>query len=83
MFIGNHAEETACNINGVILENVDSFQYLGRVITNNNSDTKAVEKLINKGWNTYNKVKVVLKDWKTPMSTKKKIFETCILLCLM
>ena len=42
MFIGNHAEETACNINGVVLENVDSFQYLGREITNNNSDTKTV-----------------------------------------
>ena len=42
MFIGNHAEETACNMNGVVLENVDSFQYLGRVITNNNNDTKAV-----------------------------------------
>ena len=48
MFIGNHAEETACNINGVVLENVDSFQYLGRVITNNNNDTKAVEKLTRK-----------------------------------
>ena len=51
MFIGNHAEETACNINGVVWENVDSFQYWGRVITNNNNDTKAVEKLISKGWN--------------------------------
>ena len=42
MFIGNHAEETACNMNRVVLKNVDSFQYLGRVITNNNNDTKAV-----------------------------------------
>ena len=42
MFIGNHTEETACNINGVVLENVDSFQYLGRVITNSNNDPKAV-----------------------------------------
>ena len=49
MFIGNHAEETACKINGVVLENVDSFRYLGRVITNNNNDTEAVEKLISKG----------------------------------
>ena len=24
-FNENHAEETACNINGVVLENVDSF----------------------------------------------------------
>ena len=61
MFIGNHAEEASCNINGVVLENEDSFQYLGRVITNSNNDTKAVEKL---------------KDRKTPMSTKKKTFET-------
>ena len=60
------------------MENVDSFQYLGRVITNNN-DTKAVEKLISKGWNAYNKVKAVLKDRKTPMPTNKKTFETCIL----
>ena len=26
IFIGNQAEETACNINGVVLGNVDSFQ---------------------------------------------------------
>ena len=78
MFIGNHAEEIAYNINGAVLEN-DSFQYLGRVITNNNNDTKAVEKLISKGWNAYNKFKAVLKDQKTPMSTKKKIFETYVL----
>ena len=72
MFIGNHAEETACNINGVVLGKLDRFQYLERVITNNNNDTKAVEKLISKGWNAYNKVKAVLKDQKTPMSMKKK-----------
>ena len=40
MFIGNHAEEASCNINGVVLENVDSFQYLAKVITNSNNDTK-------------------------------------------
>ena len=61
MFIGNHAEEASCNINSVVLENVESFQYLGRVITNSNNDTKAVGKLISKGWNAYNKVKTVLK----------------------
>ena len=43
MFIGNHAEETACNLNGVVLENVDSFQYLGKEITNNNNDTKKLK----------------------------------------
>ena len=46
--IGNHDEEASCNINAVVLENVDSFQYLGRVITNSNNKTKAVEKLTSK-----------------------------------
>ena len=82
IFIGNDAKEIACIINGVVLENVDSFQYLGRVITNNNNDTKVVEKLISKGWNTYNKLKAVLKDRKTPMSTKKKKSERYMLRAL-
>ena len=83
MFIGIHAEEALCNINGIVLENVDSFQYLGRAITNSNNDTKAAEKLISKGWNACNKVKTVLKDRETHMLTKKKTFETYILPCIM
>ena len=72
MFVGNLTEEIVCYRNGVVLENVDSFQYLGRVITNNSNDTEPVEKLISKGWSAYNKVKV-FKDRKSPMSTKKNI----------
>ena len=40
MFIGNHPEETACNRNGVVLENVGSFQYLGRVIAKTQKQLK-------------------------------------------
>ena len=72
MFIGNHAEEASCNINAVVLESVDSFQYLGRVITNSNNDTKAVEKLISKGWNAYSKVTTVLKIEKQLCQQKRK-----------
>ena len=74
MFIGDHAEETACNINSVVLENGGSFQYLERDIANSNNDTKAVEILISKGWNAYNKVKAVLKDRKTRVSMEKTVF---------
>ena len=82
MFIGDQAEETACNINSVVLENGGSFQYLERDIANSNNDKKTVEKLISKDWNAYNKVKAVLKDQKAPMTTKKKTFEAYILPCL-
>ena len=44
MFIGDQAEETACNINSVVLENGGSFQYLERDIANSNNDAKTVEK---------------------------------------
>ena len=74
MFIGDQAEETACNINSVVLENGGSFQYLERDIANSNNDTKTVEKLISKDWNAYNKVKAVLKDWKTRVSMEKTVF---------
>ena len=40
MFIGNHTEETACNRNGVVLENVDSCQYLGRIIAKTQKQLK-------------------------------------------
>ena len=43
MFIGDQAEETACNINSVVLENGGSFQYLERDIANSNNDKKTVE----------------------------------------
>ena len=63
-------------MNGLVLENVDSFPYLGRGITNNNNDTEAVQKLISKGWNTYNNVKAAFTERKRPKSTKKKTLET-------
>ena len=74
MFIGDQAEETACNINSVVLENGGSFQYLERDIANSNNDKKTVEKLISKDWNAYNKVKAVLKDRKTRVSMEKTVF---------
>ena len=40
MFIGDQAEETACNRNGVVLENVGSCQYLGRVIAKTQKQLK-------------------------------------------
>jgi len=79
MLIGNHPDELLCEINGEQLEKVENFQYLGRTINNSNNDLKAVDKLISKGWDAFNKVKSILKSKTTPMITKKKTIETYIL----
>ena len=79
MLIGNHPDEMSCEINGERLEKVENFQYLGRTINNSNNDLKAVDKLISKGWDVFNKVKSILKSKATPMITKRKTIETYIL----
>jgi len=52
MLIGNCTDE---------LKKVKNFQYLGRTINNSNNDLKAVDKLISKNWDAFNKVKSNLK----------------------
>ena len=79
MLIGDHPEEMFCKIGGEQLEKVDNFQYLGRTINNSNNDLKAVDKLISKGWNAFNKVNSILRSKTTPTISKKKTIETYIL----
>lgn len=83
MLIGNHPDGQFCEINGEQLEKVENFQYLGRTINNSNNDLKAVDKLISKGWDAFNKVKSILKSKTTPMITKQKTIETYILPCVL
>ena len=78
MLVGGHTENGICNIGSVPLENVTTFQYLRRIVTNDGDETKAVEKFIRKGWHAYNKMKSIMSNRKTPMITKNKSFETYI-----
>jgi len=77
MLIGDHTDRIPCKINETIIEEVELFQYLGRVIKNNNDDTKAVEKCISKAWHAYTN------NCKTSMKSKKKTYESFILPCLL
>ena len=57
VLVVEHPHNAICNIGSVQLENVTSFQYLGRIVTNDGDETKAVNKFISEGWHTYTKVK--------------------------
>ena len=77
------SNEPPCVIGDDILEVVTSFEYLGRVLSNNADDMKALKNRISKGWQAFGKVKSVLTNKHMPMATKRKTYETYILPCVM
>ena len=83
MLVRDRPDNAICNIDSVQLENVTSFQHLGRIVIKDGDETKAVDKFISERWHAYRKVKSVMSNRKTPMITKKKSFETYILPCVM
>ena len=76
MFVGVHVSNTKCKINDKELDVVKSFEYLGRVLSNNGNDTKAVENRISKGWAAFQKFGSVISSRHVSMTNKKKHFET-------
>ena len=61
MFIGKHDPPHECRINNIPLQTVSSFEYLGRVSSNNADDTKVVEDRISKSWGAFQKVKSIIR----------------------
>ena len=58
MLLGNHSANNTASlkINGVTLDVVDKFEYLGRILSNTSDDTAAVESRIGCGWAAFKKV---------------------------
>jgi hypothetical protein len=83
MYIGDNESNVACKVGEIELEVVTSFEYLGRVISNNADDTKAVEDRIGKGWGAFQKVVSIIADKHTSMITKRKTVETYVLPTIM
>ena len=83
MYIGHHEPNIPCKIGDKELEVVTSFEYLGRVISNNADETKAVEDRIGKGWGAFQKVVSIIADKHTSMITKRKTYETYVLPTIM
>lgn len=72
-----------CVIGDKVLKVVLSFEYLGRVHSNNGDDMRALCDRIGKGWAAFLKKESILKNRHLPMSAKRKTYETFVLPCLM
>ena len=83
MFSKKHNPPHLCTINGIKLETVPSFEYLGRILSHDADDTKAVEHRIGNSWGAFQKVKPILTSKHSNMLAKRKTYETYILPCLL
>ena len=79
MLIGTHHLVTLPNIKGKNIEIVESFEYLGRILSNDNNDQKAVEHRIGKAWNAFSKMRSIITSKHLSMESKRKTYESYIL----
>lgn len=69
----------AITIENQALEYVDEYCYLGQIISHKDQSTKEINRRILNGWKKYWSLKEVLKSKELSMSTKRKVFNTCVL----
>ena len=78
MFIGNH-DNTHVTISDIKVDVVEEFEYLGRILSNDGDDSKAVGSRIGKAWGAFEKKKYILTDKRLPVSRKVTVYEDYIL----
>ena len=79
MFIGDHTDtDTPVVIDNLNVEVVEQFEYLGRILSNDGDDSKAVEARIGKAWGAFDKKKAILTDSRLPVKTKSTVYEDYI-----
>ena len=84
MMIGEHnPQDAACVIGDTVLDIVTSFEYLGRVLSQDSDDHLAVSHRIARGWTAFQKVKSILMSRHVPMKRKLKTYETYIIPCVL
>ena len=66
------------SIDNKILEEVNEYQYLGRLITTGNDMHADIDGRITAGWQRFGQYKEFLKDREMPTCPKRKIMNTVI-----
>ena len=79
MLIGTHDLEVSPEIDGTPLKIVDTFEYLGRILSRDGSDKLALNDRIGKAWGAFEKQKDLITSKHLSMKSKRDIYETYIL----
>lgn len=74
--------KTQIEIENQPLEYVDEYIYLGQIISHEDQTTREIKRRIANGWKRYWSMKEVVKSIDISMSTKRRVFNTCVLPCI-
>ena len=67
------------SVNNEVLEEVNEYQYLGRLMTSENEIGAEVDKRIKIGWQKFGQYSNFMKDKKMPICLKRKVLNTVII----
>ena len=74
----DHVNNSAITVDGKIIGEVDSYVYLGKMVTEDGDLLPEIRKRIALGWATFDKVDNVRKGRKASMKIKRKIHDEYI-----
>ena len=74
-----HVNKDDVIVDGKKIEEVDSYVYLGKMVTKDHDQVQEMIRRIGQGWSTFCKLDNIMQDKNVPMRLKRKAFNECIL----
>jgi endonuclease/exonuclease/phosphatase family metal-dependent hydrolase len=71
-------DRTQIHVNGTTIETVDSYIYLGQLVTMQNDKSEEIKRRTVAAWMAFNKHRDIMKS-KIPMCLKRKVYNQCVL----
>ena len=75
----NYETTESIKIEGIEIEKVDQYKYLGQTIAMEDRTANEVQLRIKAGWSVFGRYREILKDKEIPMCLKRKVFNECII----
>ena len=79
VMLNDHTTKSPVIVNSKVIEEVDSYVYLGKTVTNNGDLLPEIKKRICLGWTAFGKVDNIMRSRKISMKIKRKVFNEYIL----
>lgn len=81
--ISNSSQTEPIKVNNEQIEYVHEYIYLGQLISTEDCMTKEIERRITNTWKRYWSLSEVMKNNEMPIKEKRKVYNMCILPCLL
>jgi hypothetical protein len=78
-----NGREVEIKVKREVLEYVREYTYLGQIVSFHKSSGKEVKRRIDLAWNKFWSLKFILLDKYIKLSTKREVFETCVIPALL